>query len=93
MNFSWDEDKNNRLKQKEWRFGIWFEDISEAIMNGWLVDVKDHHNQKDYFGQNIFFVRIKNYIYSVPTRKIGNTIHLITIHPNRKATKFYLTWN
>ncbi len=90
MKFIWDEKKNEWLKNHKSRNWVGFEEVVEAILNGWLVDVRDYSNPK-YLWQKVFYVKIDSYIYRAPFRKIGENTVLITVHPSRKATKFYLS--
>lgn len=85
--FDWNKDKNILLKQLR---NISFEEIEFSIINGGLIDTIEHPNQEKYPGQKIFFIKIDNYIYSVPFVEDENTIFLKTIYPDRIATKKYL---
>jgi uncharacterized DUF497 family protein len=87
--FDWDENKNELLKATR---GISFEKIVEAIKNNKLLRVSNNPS-RNHSNQEIFFVNINNYIYSVPfVRKeiSSNKIFLKTIYANRKYTKIYL---
>ena len=85
MKFSWDEDKNDLLKQRR---NISFEQIVLAIENKHVVDVIEHPNQEKYKGQIFFLVEHDNYIYVVPAliSDLGEECHLKTIYPSRKYT-------
>lgn len=87
MYFDWDEEKNQKLKEER---DISFQEIVDAMENGYLLDVIPHPNQKKYPGQKIFIVNINNYIYSVPFAETNEKVFLKTIFPSRKATKKYL---
>lgn len=85
--FDWNEEKNKLLKQAR---NISFEDIEFAIANGGLVETRIHPNQDKYPGQKLFFVNIRNYIYTVPFVEDDTIIFLKTIYPDRIATKKYI---
>ena len=85
--FSWDEEKNELLKEER---QISFEDVVFYIEQGFLLDVLEHPNQEKYKGQKIFVVQIEDYAYLVPFVEDEHEIFLKTIIPSRKATKMYL---
>ena len=85
--YDWNDDKNELLKK--WR-GVSFEQVVLAIVSGDLVDRVKHPNPEKYPNQRIFFVKIEDYIYSVPYVENDERIFLKTIIPNSKATKKYL---
>jgi uncharacterized DUF497 family protein len=85
--FSWNEEKNELLKEER---QISFEDVVFYIEQGFLLDVLEHPNQEKYKGQKIFVVQIEDYAYLVPFVEDGHEIFLKTIIPSRKATKKYL---
>lgn len=83
-----DEDKNSILKETR---GVNFEDIIDAIGEGFLVRDLKHPSSK-HPNQRIFAVNINNYIFVVPyvyNYKTGG-VFLKTIYPSRKLTKKYL---
>ncbi|MBW5290165.1 MAG: hypothetical protein Rsou_0927 [Candidatus Ruthia sp. Asou_11_S2] len=87
MDFQWDDEKNNKLKQER---GVSFEDVVYAIQNKQVLDVIinpssnfDHHQ--------CFVLSISHYIYLVPFVKKGDAIFLKTIFLSRKHKKYYLT--
>ena len=84
--YDWSEEKNEQLKIER---GISFEEIQIA-MNGNLLDVIFHPNQKKYPGQRMYVVKIENYVYIVPFVEDEEKIFLKTIYPSRAATKKYL---
>jgi len=59
------------------------------IGQGHLVDILEHLNQQRYGGQRIFVVQRDDYVYLVPFVEDDKLI-VLTIIPNRKATKQYL---
>lgn len=85
--FSWNEDKNELLKEER---QISFEDVVFYIEQGFLLDVLEHPNQEKYQGQKIFVVEIDEYAYLVPFVEDEREIFLKTIIPSRKATRKYL---
>ena len=84
--FKFDLQKNAWLKEKR---DICFEEIIEAIEQGFLLDVGPHPNQERYPNQELYIVKLKNYIYMVPFIDNGQTIFLKTIILSRKAYKRY----
>ena len=85
--FSWNEDKNRRLKAER---NISFEEIVFYIERGQLLDVVEHPNLEKYGGQRIFVVKVNDYAYLVPFVESEREIFLKTIIPSRKATRKYL---
>lgn len=86
-NYFWDEEKNTRLKEDR---GISFEQIVTHIIQGDLLLIKEHPNQERYPGQQMFVVRIDDYVYLVPFVEKDNDVFLKTIFPSRKETRRYL---
>jgi uncharacterized DUF497 family protein len=84
----WNEEKNRQLHQER---GITFESIVIAIEDGYLLDVVDHPNQKDYNHQRIFVVDIDGYVVLVPFVEDNEKIFLKTAYLSRKFTRDYLT--
>ena len=80
----WNDQKNAKLKLER---NITFEEISELILNGHVIDTIEHPRKKN---QNIFIMEIRGYIYAVPF-VIGkdDTIFLKTAFPSRKLHKKY----
>ena len=85
--FLWNDDKNNQLLAER---EICFTDAIQAISQGNLLDVIEHHNQQKYPNQKIFIIKIKEYVYLVPFVENDTEIFLKTIIPSRKMTKKYL---
>lgn len=85
--FLWNDDKNNQLLAER---EICFADAIQAISQGDLLDVIQHHNQQKYPNQKIFIIKIKEYVYLVPFVENDTEIFLKTIIPSRKMTKKYL---
>jgi hypothetical protein len=84
--FDWSDKKNKILKKAR---KVSFEQVELAIASGDLVDRIKHPNPAKYPNQEVFLVKIDNYIYSVPYIEDDEKIFLKTIIPNRKATKRY----
>jgi hypothetical protein len=80
------KEKNELLKQNR---GIGFEEIISAIDAGKVLDVYDHPDQINYFGQKIYVVKALDYVYLVPFVRNDEGIFLKTIIPSRKAKKMY----
>lgn len=85
--FDWNKEKNELLKQTR---GISFEEIEIAIRTGGLLDAHPHPNQKRYPKQQIYAVKIEDYVYLVPFVEDEERFFLKTIIPSRKATRKYL---
>jgi uncharacterized DUF497 family protein len=85
--FSWNEDKNRRLKVER---NISFEEVIFYIEKGQLLDIVEHPNPEKYGGQRIFVVEVNDYAYLVPFVESEREIFLKTVIPSRKATKQYL---
>lgn len=85
--FSWDIEKNEKLKQER---NISFEEIVFYIERGQVIEILEHPNRKKYPNQFIFVIPIEDYVYLIPFVEKENDIILKTIIPSRKATKEYL---
>ncbi len=85
--FSWDAEKNERLKIER---GVSFEDIIYSMEHGLLLDTVGHANTEKYPHQRILVVRVGDYAYLVPFVENEGESFLKTIIPSRKATKKYL---
>lgn len=85
--FSWNEEKNELLKEAR---QVSFEDVVFYIEQGFLLDVLEHPNQEKYKGQKIFVLQMDDYVYLAPFIEDDHEIFLKTIIPSRKATKKYL---
>lgn len=85
--FTWDNEKNKKLLAER---HISFEEIVYHIEIGDLLDILEHHNKEKYKNQQIFVVRIEDYVYLVPFVEGEDDIFLKTIIPSRKATQRYL---
>ncbi len=82
----WNIEKNKSLKIER---SVCFEDVEVAIIDGKLLDILPHFNQKKYPNQQIFVVEIAGYIYYVPFVESDKKIFLKTIIQSRKFNKKY----
>ena len=86
MQVNWSSEKNAILKQTR---DVSFEDVENAIMNGNIIDIVPHHNQKKYPSQELMIVWLHNYTYYVPFVMNEDEIFLKNIIPSRKYHKKY----
>lgn len=84
--FRWNPDKNEQLKAGR---GISFEEIVLAIEEGGLKNILVHPNQRRYPGQVVLVVRLRDYVFLVPSLEEEAFYFLKTIIPSRKATRDY----
>ena len=88
MQFQYAQEKNAQLIAER---GIGFEEIIEAIQNGNLLDITQHHNQEMCPHQKILHVRCLKQVYLVPyVVQKDKSIFLKTLYSSRKATKKWL---
>ncbi len=85
--FDWSDEKNELLKKER---GVSFEQVELALASGDLLDRVKHPNPTKYPNQNVFLVKIDDYVYSVPYIEDNESIFLKTIIPNSRATNKYL---
>ena len=85
--FNWNNEKNEKLRAER---GVSFEETVLAIEQGQLLDILEHPNKEKYIDQNIFVVKIYNYVWLIPLIENENEVFLKTIIPSRKATKQYI---
>ena len=88
--YSWDNEKNRRLKAER---HVSFEEVVYYIQRDQLLDIVEHPNPERYRGQRIFIIRINDYAYLVPFVETEQEVFLKTIIPSRKATRKYLKGN
>ncbi len=69
---------------------ISFNKIIAFIKSNKLLAIEPHQNTRKYPNQNIFVIKYKQYIFSVPFIEDENKIFLKTIYASRKLTKKYL---
>ena len=80
----WDEQKNQKLQIQR---NISFEEISEIILRKEYLDILENTSRPS---QQIFVIKLNNYIYSVPFIIDGQSnIILKTAYPSRKLSKKY----
>ena len=84
----WDDEKNIKLQVER---GISFDEISEIILRKEYLDILENPSRPS---QQIFVVKLNDYIYSVPfvIDKQSNII-LKTAFPSRKLNKKYRGWD
>ena len=81
----WDDDKNQKLQNER---NISFEEISEIILRKEYLDILENPSRPN---QQIFVVKINNYIYSVPfVIDEQSNIILKTVFPSRKLHQRYM---
>ncbi|HDM79392.1 MAG TPA: toxin [Deltaproteobacteria bacterium] len=81
----WDDDKNQKLQNER---NISFEEISEIILRKEYLDILENPSRPN---QQIFVVKINNYIYSVPfVIDEQSNIILKTAFPSRKLHQRYM---
>ncbi|MCK5681145.1 toxin [bacterium] len=82
--FKWNPDKNKLLFETR---GITFDEVVQAVSDGYGISDVPHWNKKRYPKQKIMTVIINNYAYLVPYVRDGENYFLKTIIPSRKASK------
>lgn len=82
--FKWNSEKNKTLYEIR---GITFDEVVQAISDGYGVSDIPHWNKDKYPNQRIITVIINNYAYLVPYVKDGDDYFLKTIIPSRKENK------
>jgi len=82
--YKWNPDKNKLLYKTR---GITFDEVVQAISDGYAVSDVPHWNKKKYPMQRIITVVINGYAYLVPYVKDGENYFLKTIIPSRKANR------
>ena len=90
MVFSWDNEKNERLKRER---GVSFERIVFLIQHDFILDILERPSKERYRKQRLYIINIDNYAYVVPFFDEGNVRFLKTIFPSRKYTQIYLKKN
>jgi len=81
----WDDEKNQKLQIER---NISFEQISEIILKKEYLDILENPARPN---QEIFIVKLNNYIHSVPFI-IDNESNIVlkTAFPSRKLNKKYM---
>ena len=81
----WDDEKNQKLQTER---NISFDQISEIILRKKYLDILENTSRPN---QQIFVVKLNNYIYSVPfIIDSQSNIILKTAFPSRKLYKKYM---
>ena len=81
----WNDEKNQKLQIER---NVSFEEISEIILRKEYLDILENTSRPN---QQIFVVKLNNYIYSVPFIIDGQSnIILKTAYPSRKLHKKYM---
>ena len=78
-----DPEKSRKIRKER---GLGFEELVTLIEGNGIVADFPHPNQAAHKGQDIWYVDVDDYIWSVIHIKKGGTARLITAFPNRKAT-------
>ncbi|MBM4323803.1 MAG: toxin [Deltaproteobacteria bacterium] len=80
----WDVEKDRWLRKTR---GISFQEIADCILSGDYIDILENPT---YAGQEVFVLKIKNYIWAVPFMvEEDKSIFLKTAYPSRKLFKRY----
>jgi len=87
MDFDWNVEKNQIIKQKR---KISFERIIVAIEEDHLLDILDNPNKDKYSKQVLLIVEVEDYVYVVPCVIENEVYFMKTIFPSRKYTDEYL---
>ncbi len=80
----WDVEKDQWLRKTR---GISFQEISDCILSGDYIDILENPSRA---GQEVFVLKMKNYIWAVPFMiEEDKSIFLKTAYPSRKLFKRY----
>lgn len=82
----WNEEKNQLLQLQR---NISFELVLDELESGNILGRKSHPNSEKFPNQEIFIVRLNDYICYVPFVENDQEIFLKTIIPSRKLNKEY----
>jgi len=82
--FRWNHEKNRQLIRDR---GISFEEVVQAIADGYCVNDVPHWNHEKYPNQRIMTVIIRDYAHLVPYVIDGEHYFLKTIIPSRKENR------
>ncbi len=85
--FKWNSDKNKLLYETR---GITFDEIVQAIADGFAIGDSQHPNADKYPNQRVLSIALNDYVYLVPYVIDGNDYFLKTIIPSRKANKRHI---
>ncbi|QSZ42378.1 toxin [Sulfurimonas aquatica] len=81
----WNEEKNQLLQLQR---GVSFDEVLKQIEYGNILGRKVHPSEQ-YPNQEIFIIRLRDYVYYVPFVEDDEKIFLKTIIPSRKLNKIY----
>ena len=80
----WDIEKDRWLRKTR---GISFQEIADCILSGDYIDILENPS---HAGQEVFVLKMKNYIWAVPFMvEEDKSIFLKTAYPSRKLFKRY----
>jgi len=80
----WDIEKDRWLRKTR---GISFQEIADCILSGDYIDILESPSRA---GQEVFVLKMKNYIWAVPFMvEEDKSIFLKTAYPSRKLFKRY----
>jgi len=80
----WDVEKDQWLRKTR---GISFQEIADCILSGDYIDILENPSRA---GQEVFVLRMKNYIWAVPFMvEEDRSIFLKTAYPSRKLFRRY----
>jgi uncharacterized DUF497 family protein len=85
--FSWDSEKNKKLKERR---GVSFEQIILLIERDYLLDIVKHPYQTKHGDQRLYIIDVDNHAHVVPFVDKDDNRILKTIIPSRTYTKKYL---
>ena len=71
MVYQWNLDKNAWLKEHR---GISFEEITECIGEGKILDVIEHPNQQKYSHQKVLVVEFQGYAFEINEEIYGGSL-------------------
>ena len=80
----WNIEKDRWLKKTR---GISFQEIADCILSGDYIDILENPSRA---GQEVFVLKMKNYIWAVPFMvEEDQSIFLKTAYPSRKLFRRY----
>jgi len=85
MRYRYNKDKSVQLLSER---GVSFKEIAQAIDNGNIVRIGEHHNKERYPNQKIMYVELLEKIYVVPyIKEADGSLFLKTIYHSSKIQK------
>ncbi|HVA10857.1 MAG TPA: toxin [Candidatus Dormibacteraeota bacterium] len=85
--FDWNRQKSILLRSSR---GIGFEEVVNAINDGYMLAIIEHPNSRKYTNQKIYIINFDDYAYCIPFVANKEIYFLKTIYPSRKYTKKFL---